>query len=97
MYSTHNEGKSVVADIFIRTLKTNIYKYMTSLSKNEFIDKLNYIINEYNNTYYRKIKMKPINVKDNAYIDFSKEVNDKDSKFKVGEHARILKYKNIFT
>ena len=51
---------------------------------------------EYNNTYHRTIKMKPIDVKDNTYIDFEKEVNDKDSKFKVGDYARIFKYKNIF-
>ena len=96
MYSTNNEGKSVVAERFIRTLKTKIYKYMTSVSKNVYIDKLDDIVNEYNNTYHRTIKMKPVDVKDNAYIDFSKEVNDKDSKFKVGDHVRISKYKNIF-
>ena len=65
MYSIHNEGKSVVAERFIRTLKTKIYKYMTSISKNEYIDKLDDIVNEYNNTYHRRIKMKPVNVKDN--------------------------------
>ena len=73
----HNEGKSVVAERFIRTLKTKIYKYLTSISKNLYIDKLDDIANEYNNTYHRTIKMKPIDVKDNAYIDFKKEVNDK--------------------
>ena len=61
-----------------------------------YIDKLDYIVNEYNNTYNRTIKMKSIEVKDNTYIDFIKEVNDKDSKFKVGDHVRILKYKNVF-
>ena len=96
MYSTFNEGKSVVADRFIRTLKTKINKYMTSVSKNVDIDKLDDIVNEYNNTYHRTIKMKPVDVKDNAYIDFGKEVNDKDPKFKVGDHVRISKYKNIF-
>ena len=65
MYLIHNEGKSVVAERFIRTLKTKIYKYMTSISKNEYIDKLDDIVNEYNNTYHRRIKMKPVNVKDN--------------------------------
>ena len=69
---------------------------MTSLLKNVYIDSLDDIVNEYNNTYYRTIKMKPIDVKDNAYVDFSKEVNDKDSKFKLGDHVRISKYKNIF-
>ena len=90
MYSTHNKGKSVVAEIFIRTLKNKTYKYMTSISKNVYIDKLDDIANIYNNTYHRTIKMKPINVKDNTYIN-----NDKDRKFKVGDHVRISKYKNI--
>ena len=96
MYSIHNEEKSVVAERFIRTLKTKIYNYMTSVSKNVYIDKLDDIVNKYNNTYHRTIKMKPVDVKDNAYIGFNKEVNDKDSKFKVGYHIRISKYKNIF-
>ena len=62
MYSIHNEGKSVVGERFFRTLKTKIYKYMTSVSKNVYIDKLGDIINEYNNTYHRTIKMKPVDV-----------------------------------
>ena len=69
---------------------------MTSISKNVYIDKLDDIVNEYNNTYHRTIKIKPIDVKDNTYIDFGKEVNDKDPKFQVGDHVRISKYKNIF-
>ena len=85
-----------LAERFIRTLKTKICKYMTSISKNVYIDKLNDIVNEYNNTYHRTIKMKPVDVKDNTYIDSNKEVNDKDPKFKVGDHVRISKYKNIF-
>ena len=96
MYSTHNEGKSVVAERFIRTIKSKIYKYMTSISKNVYIDKLDDIVDEYNNTYHTTIKMKPIDVKDNTYINTSKEINNKDSKFKVGDHVRISKYKNIF-
>ena len=96
MYSTHNEGKSVVAERFIRILKNKIYTYMTSISKNVYVDKLDDIVNEYNNTYHRTIKMKPIDVKDNTYINTDKEVNDKDSKFKVGDHVIISKYKNIF-
>ena len=95
MYSTHSEGKSVVAERFIRTLKDKIYKRMTSVSKTVYID--NNIVNEYNNTYHRTIKMKSIDVKDNTYINKDKEVNDKDPKFKVGYHVRISKYKNIFT
>ena len=84
MYSTSNEGKSFVAERFIRMLKSKIYKYMTSIYKNVYIDKLNTIVNKYNNTHHTTIKMKPIDVK------------DKDPKFKVGDHVRISKYKNIF-
>ena len=72
MYSTHNEEKSVVAERFIRTLKTKIYKYMLSVSKNVYIDKLDNIVGEYNNTYYRKNKVKPVDVKDMIYIDVKK-------------------------
>ena len=96
MYSTHNEGKSVVAERFIRTLKSKIYKHMTSISKNVYIDKLDDIVDEYNNTYHTTSKMKPIDVKDNAYINSDKETNGKDPKFKVGDLVRISKYKNIF-
>ena len=96
MYSILNEGKSVVAEGFIGTLKTKIYKYMTSASKNVYIDKLEDIVDEYNNKYHRTTKMKPVHVKDNTHSYFKKEVNDKDPKFKVGGHVRISKYKNIF-
>ena len=77
MYSIHNEGKSVVAERFIRTLKTKFYKYMTSVSKHVYIDKLDDIVSEYDNTCRRTIKMKAFDVKDNTYIDFKKKVNDK--------------------
>ena len=97
MYSTHNEGKSVVAEGFIRAIKNKIYKYMTSISKNVYIDKLDDIVNKYNNIKHRTIKMKPTDVKDNTYIDFGKEVNDIDQKFKVGDRVRTSKYKNFFT
>ena len=96
MYSANNEGKSVLAERFIRTLKSKIYKHMTSISKNVYIDKLDNIVNEYNNTYHTTIKMKPIDVKDNTYINTDKEINNKDSKFKVGDRVRISKNKNIF-
>ena len=95
MYSTHNEGKSVVGERFIRTLKNKIYKYMTSISKKVYIDKLDEIVNKYNHTYHRTIKMKPFDVKDNTYINFGEEVNDKDPKFQVGDHIRISKYKTF--
>ena len=96
MYSTHNEGKSIIAERFIRTLNNKIYKYMTSISKNAYIDKLDDIVKKYNNTYHKSIKMKPVNVKDNTYISFKKDVNDKNPKFKVGDHVKVSKYKNIF-
>ena len=93
--------ENLFVERFIRTLKTKIYKYMTSVSKNVYINKLDDIVKEYNNTYHRTIKVKPVDVKDNTYIDSaqlhsSKEVNDKDPKFKAGDHVRISKYKNIF-
>ena len=66
---------------------------MTSVSKNTYIDKLDDIVNEYNNTYHWTIKMKPVNVKDNTYIDSRKEIIDNDPKFKVDDHVRISKYK----
>ena len=96
MYSTHNEGKSVVAERFIRTMKRKTYKYMTSISKYVYIDKLDDIVNEYNNTYHITIKMKSADVKDNTYINADKEINNKDPKFKVGDDVRISKYKNMF-
>ena len=96
MYSTRDKGKFVVAERFIRTVKNQIYKYMTSMSKNVYIVKLDDIINEYKNTYHRTIKIKPIDAKYNTYINTGKEGNDRDPKFKVGDHVRISKYKNIF-
>ena len=69
---------------------------MTSISKNVYIDKLDDISDEYNNTYHRTIKMEPVDVKDNTYINSPEEANEKDPKFKVGDHVRISKYKNIF-
>ena len=83
MYSTYNEEKSVVAERFIRILKNRIDKYMTSVSKNVYINKLDDIVKKYNNTYQIRIKMKPVDVKLSTYIDSSKEINDKDPKFKI--------------
>ena len=68
---------------------------MTSISKNVYIDKLDDIVDEYNNTYHTTIKMKPIDVKDNACINTNKEINNKDPKFIVDDYVRISKYKNI--
>ena len=83
MYSTHNEGKFVVAERFIRTLESKIYIYMISISKNVDIDKLDDTVNEHNNTYHRTIKIKPIDVKDNTYINIDKEDNDKVPKLVI--------------
>ena len=69
---------------------------MTSISKNVYIDKLDDIVDEYNNTYHSTIKLKPIDVKDNTYNNTSKEINNKDPIFKVVDYVRISKYKNIF-
>ena len=96
MYSTHNEQKSVVAERFLRRLKNEIYKYMTSISKSVYIDKLDDIVNKYNNVYHSTIEMNPAEVKSSTYIDYSKQINYKDSKFKVEDIVRISKYKNIF-
>ena len=95
MYSTFNEGKSVVAERFIRTLKNKFYKHMTATGKNVYYNVLDDVVNKYNNTKHSTIKMKPIDVKDNkrVYID---EYNEKDSRFKVGDRVRISKFKNIF-
>ena len=88
MYSTHNEGKSVVT----RTLKNKIYKYMTLISKSLYIDKLDDLVNEYNNTYHKTGKIKPFGVKNDIYMIqqwyIGIEINDKYPKFKVGDHVR---------
>ena len=95
MYSPYNEGKSVVAERFIRTLKNKLYKHMTATGKNVYYNVLDDVINKYNNTKHSTIKIKPIDVKNNkrVYID---EHNEKDSRFKVGDRVRISKFKNIF-
>ena len=95
MYSTYNEGKSVVAERFIKTLKNKLYKHMTATGKNEYHDVLDGAVNEYNNTKHSTIKMKAKDVGDNkrVYIDGH---NEKDSRFKVGDRVRISKFKNIF-
>ena len=95
MYLTHNKGKSVVAERFIRTLKHKIYKHMTAISKNVYYV-LDDIVDEYNNTYHKTIGMKPIDVGDDSLAEYNEESNEKDPKFKVGDHVRISKYKNIF-
>ena len=105
MYSTYNEGNSVVAERFIRTLKNKLYKHMTATGKNVYYDVLDDLVNKYNNTKQSTIKTKPIDVGDDTtkpsaiarnkrvYID---EHNEKDSGFKVGDRVRISKFKNLF-
>ena len=95
MYSMYNEGISVVAERFIRTLKNRLFEHMTATGKNIYYDVLDGVVNKYNNTKHGTIKMKPIDVKHNkrVYID---EHNEKDSRFKVGDRVRMSKFKNIF-
>ena len=96
MCSTWNEGKSVVAERFIRTLKNKIFMHMTAVSKNVHFDVLDDIVNKYNNTVHRTIKMKPIEVTSDSYAKYNENSNEKDPKFKVGDRVRISNYKNIF-
>ena len=105
MYSTYNEGKSVVAEIFIRTLKNKLYKHMTATGKNVYYDVLDDTVNEYNNTKHSTIKMKPKDFGNNTtkssslernkkvYID---EHNEKSARYNVGDRVRISKFKNVF-
>ena len=96
MYSTYNEGKSLVAERFIRTLKNKIFKHMMAISKNVYFDVLDDIVNEYSNTVHRPIKTKPIDVTDDYYAEYNESFNKKDPKFKVGGNVRISKHKKIF-
>ena len=96
MYSTQNEGKSAVAKRFIRTLKNKIYKHMTAISKNVYYDVLDDIVDKYNNTYHKTIGLKPIDIKNDSFAEYNEESNEKDPKFRAGDHVRISKYKNIF-
>ena len=96
MYSTFNEGKSVAAERFSRTLKTKIYKHVVAISKNVYFDVLDDIVDKYNNTYNKTIKMKPIDVGDDSFAEYNEESNENDPKFKVGDHVRISKFKNVF-
>ena len=96
MYSTYSEGKSVVAERFIKTLKNKLYKHMTAVSRNVYYDVLDDIVEKYNNTWHSTIKMKPKDVKDNNFTKYVEESNEKDPKFKIGDHVRVSKYKNTF-
>ena len=96
MYSTYNEGKFVIDEGFFRTLKNKIFKHMTDISKNVYYDVLNDIVDKYNNTVHRTIKMQPIEVTNDYYTEYNEIGNKKDPKFKVVDNVRISKYKNIF-
>ena len=89
MYPEYNEGKSVVAERFIRTLKNQI-------SKNVYSDVLDDIVDKYNNTYHKNIKMKPTDVGNDSFAEYNEEYNEKDPKFKAGDHVRTSNFKNIF-
>ena len=96
MYSPHNEGKFIVAERFIRTLKNKIYRHMTTVPKNVYFNVLDDIVDKYNTTYHKTIKMKPVDVKDDSFVEYSEASNEKDPKFKIGDNVRISRYKNIF-
>ena len=77
MYSTYNEGESVIAEGFIRTLKNKIFKHMTAISKYVYFDVLDDIVNKYNNQAHKTIKMKPIDVTDDSYAEYNEDFNEK--------------------
>ena len=97
IYSTFNEGKIVIAERFIKTLKNKIYKHMNFIGKNVYFNVLDDIVKNYNNTIHSSIKMKPKDVKNNNLTEYIEEFNKKDHKFKIGDYVRISKYKNIFS
>ena len=94
MYSTQNEGKSVIAERFIKTLKKT--KNITAVSKYIYFDVLHDIVNKYNNTVHRTIEMKPINITSDSYVEYSEDFNEGEPRFRVGDRVRISKYKSIF-
>ena len=96
MYSTFNEEKFVFVERFIKPLRNKIYKHLRAVSKNLYFDVLDDIVNIYNNTLHRIIKMKPTDVKLDTYLQYNVDSKEKDARFKVGDHVRISKCKNIF-
>ena len=99
MPSAHIERKPVVAERFIRKQnlkKTKFVNILLQYQKNVYVDNLDDIVNKCNNTYHSTIKMKPVDVKSSTYIDFGRKNKDNDPNFKVGDHLRVSKYKNIF-
>ena len=97
MYSKYNDGKSVVPERFIRTLKNKTFQHMTAVSKNVYFDVLDDIVDKYNNRVHRTIKMKPIDVISVSYAEYIEDFNITNPKFKVSDHVRASKYKNIFS
>ena len=93
MHSIYNEGKFVVAERFIRMLKSKIFKHVTAASKNVYFDVLDDIVHKYNKIVHRSIQMKPINATSDSYAEYNEDSSKKDPKFKVGDHVRISKYK----
>ena len=103
MYSTFNEGKSVVAERFIKTLKNKIYKHMTTIGKNVYFNDLDDIVKNYNNTIHNSIKIKPKDVKNDSFIENIEESNKEDPKFEVSDHViglkkflLLIKYRTLF-
>ena len=96
IYSTNNEGKSAVIERFIRIFKNKMLKHVTAISQNIYFDVLDDIVNKYNNTVHRTIKMKPFDVTSDSYAKYNEDSNKKSPKFKVGDHVRISKYKKNF-
>ena len=97
MYSTGNKKNSVVAERIISTLKSKIFKPMAAISKNVYFDVLDDIVKKYNNTVHRTIGIKLINVTYNFYAEYIVGSNEKDRKFKVGDHLRTARYKSVLT
>ena len=95
IYSAHNERKSVLLKDPLGPYKIKFILYITSISKNVFIDKLDDRVNKYKYTYHSTIKMKSIDIKQNTYIQSIKEINDKSPKFKIGDNVKISKF-NVF-
>ena len=95
MCSAYNEGKSVVAERFIRTLKNKLYKHMTATGKKIYYNVLDDVVKKYNNTKHSTIRIKPTDVRDNKRVNID-EHNEKDSRLKVGDRVRMSKFKNIF-
>ena len=97
MCSKYNDGKSVVPERFIRTLKNKTFQHMTAVSKNVYFDVLDDIVDKYNNRVHRTIKMKPIDLISDSYAEYIEDSNITNPKVKVGDHVRASKYKNIFS